>query len=71
MADQHLEEVVDIVEPTSTPPAWLGFTPTGHELETMPGEWFTWAIDHLEDETVPENYWRKVIDSGQWRRHVR
>ena len=41
---------------------WLGKTPTAEELERMPLEWFHNAIDQLEAETVPETYWRKVID---------
>ncbi len=39
---------------------WLGRTPTGQQLATMPLEWFHQAIDQLVAETVPETYWRKV-----------
>ena len=46
--------------PVNGEAVWLGRTPTGQQLETMPLDWFHQAIDQLRAETVPEAYWRKV-----------
>jgi hypothetical protein len=52
-------------EHTDAAPVWLGLTPTGHDLEAMPGEWFHAAIDKLFAETVPKSYWDKVVTRQQ------
>lgn len=43
------------------PAIWLGLTPSGHDLEAMPLDWFHIAVDKLAAETVPRSYWLKVV----------
>ena len=49
------------------PPIWLGYTPTAQQLEHRPLWWLHQALEQLEEATVPENYWRKVIAGRQAR----
>lgn len=46
-----------------------GVTPTSDEFGQMPlGEFHAW-LDALDDATVPENYWRKVVADQERRRY--
>lgn len=54
--------------PDDDTPVWLRATPMGRDLEGCHLQFFHRAIDELLAETVPESYWRKVIESRRARR---